>query len=128
MYYYYTQNIFVYYLVSLYYVDEDCVALSLTLPHKSLSLRALTAQTTDGDIHSAEPLLFSPNGFTLHRVASAWATLLQLTNISYHIIFRRVHIKLQKAPIRFAMSVNLSACISLATTGQTFLRSGIGDF
>jgi len=58
MYYYYTQNIFVYYFVSLYYVHVYCVTLSLKLPHNSSSLRNLTAQTTDGDIHSAEPLYF----------------------------------------------------------------------
>jgi len=73
MYYYYTQNIFVYYLVSLYYVDVYCVALSLTLPHKSSSLRDPTAQTTDGDVHSADPPLFSPSGFIPHRVATAWS-------------------------------------------------------
>jgi len=72
-YYYYTQNIFVYYLVTLYYVHVYYVALSLTLPHKSSSLRDPTTQTTDGDIQSAKPPLFSPSGFTPHRVVTAWA-------------------------------------------------------
>ena len=77
IYYYYTQNIFVYYLVSVYYVDVYCVALSLTLPDKSSSLR----DPTDGEIHNAEPPLFSPSGFTPHRVATAWAHPLILSNI-----------------------------------------------
>ena len=73
MFYYCTQNIFVYYLLSLYYVDVYRVALSLTPPHKSSSLQDPAAQTTDGDIHCAVPPLFSPSGFTPHQVATTWA-------------------------------------------------------
>jgi len=73
MYFYSIQNIFVYYLLSLYYVDVYRVALSLTLPHKSSSLRSPTAQTVDGEYSSAEPPLLSSSGFTPHRVATARA-------------------------------------------------------
>ena len=51
------------------------MALSLTLPHKSSSLRYPAALTTDRDIHWAEPPLFLPSGFTPHRVATAWPQL-----------------------------------------------------
>ena len=36
------------------------------------------------DIHSAEPPLFSPNGFTPHRVATAWAHYHNYIMYHYH--------------------------------------------
>jgi len=73
-----TQNIFSYLLLSLCYLHVYYVAVSLTRPHKSSTLRDPTAQTTDGGTRSAEPPLFSPSGFTPHRVATACAQVLNL--------------------------------------------------
>ena len=86
MYFYCTRNIFVYCLVSLYYVDVYCVALSLTLPHKSSSLWDPTTQTMDGYIHSAEPPLFLPSGFTPHLVVTAWAHSMKAENRSVSLL------------------------------------------
>ena len=55
----------------------------LTVNHENASFRDPTAQTTDGGIYSAEPSILSSNGFTTHRVATAWA---QIPNAHSHTV------------------------------------------
>ena len=53
-----------------------CIVWAVSLHKPTTVLRYGTrppAETTDGDIHSAKPTLFSTSGFTPHRVPTAWA-------------------------------------------------------
>ena len=81
---------FLYYLLLPCYLVVYCVAPSLIPPHKSSLLRDPTAQTTEGVIHSAEPLFLSSSGLTPQGVATAWAhkhtgCLIPPCNVEFHL-------------------------------------------